>query len=127
VTTQIVSVRQVPPDQMILDVGPATLAGLTRQLTGIKTLLWNGPLGVFETPPFDTGTNQFAQNVAKATGEGKLISIAGGGDTVAALAHAGVVEKFSYVSTAGGAFLEWLEGKELPGYAALKKSARRAA
>jgi len=86
-----------------------------------KTLVWNGPLGAFETSPFDVGTNAAAQAAARLTMEGALTSVAGGGDTVAALAHAGVLNDFSYVSTAGGAFLEWLEGKELPGVAVLRK------
>ncbi|WP_290814732.1 phosphoglycerate kinase, partial [Ferrovibrio sp.] len=84
-----------------------------------KTLVWNGPLGAFETPPFDAGTVTVARTAAALTASGRLLSVAGGGDTVAALRHAGVAEEFSYVSTAGGAFLEWLEGKELPGVAAL--------
>jgi phosphoglycerate kinase len=84
-----------------------------------RTLVWNGPLGAFETPPFDAATTAFAQAVADATGKGALRSVAGGGDTVSALRHAGVIDKMSYVSTAGGAFLEWMEGKTLPGVAAL--------
>ena len=104
---------------MILDVGPATVAELTARLGTLKTLVWNGPLGAFETPPFDAGTTAFARAVAAATQAGGLRSVAGGGDTVSALRHAGVLEQMSYVSTAGGAFLEWLEGKTLPGVAAL--------
>jgi phosphoglycerate kinase len=86
-------------------------------------VVWNGPLGAFELPPFDAGTTALAQAVAELTEQGKLLSVAGGGDTVAALIHAGVMDKFSYVSTAGGAFLEWMEGKELPGVAALERAA----
>jgi len=119
VPTQTVAVRAVPADAMILDVGPATVAALTQRLASLKTLVWNGPLGAFETPPFDAATNALAEAVATATGQGGLRSVAGGGDTVSALRHAGVLDKLSYVSTAGGAFLEWLEGKTLPGVAAL--------
>ncbi len=119
VATQTVSIGAVPPDMMILDVGPATTAALVERLAAMKTLVWNGPLGAFETPPFDVATVAFARAVADATAAG-LRSVAGGGDTVAALHHAGVLEKLSYVSTAGGAFLEWLEGKTLPGVAALQ-------
>jgi phosphoglycerate kinase len=104
---------------MALDVGPASIAAFENRLATTRTLVWNGPFGAFETPPFDAGTVAAAQAVARATAEGHLLSVAGGGDTVAALAHAGVEDKFTYVSTAGGAFLEWLEGKELPGVAAL--------
>ncbi len=119
VATQTVSVNAVPADAMILDVGPATVAALTQRLATLKTLVWNGPLGAFETPPFDAATTALAVAVAAATGRGALRSVAGGGDTVSALRHAGVLNKLSYVSTAGGAFLEWLEGKTLPGVAAL--------
>jgi phosphoglycerate kinase len=119
VPTQTVTVGAVPADAMILDVGPATVAALTQRLASLKTLVWNGPLGAFETPPFDAATNALAKAVATATGQGRLRSVAGGGDTVSALRHAGVLDKLSYVSTAGGAFLEWLEGKTLPGVAAL--------
>jgi phosphoglycerate kinase len=104
---------------MILDVGPRSVSEFARQLKTLKTVVWNGPLGAFETPPFDRGTVSAARAVADLTREGKLLSVAGGGDTVAALAHAGVLNDFSYVSTAGGAFLEWLEGRTLPGVAAL--------
>jgi len=119
VATQTVAVNAVPADAMILDVGPATVAALIQRLGSLKTLVWNGPLGAFETPPFDAATNAFAEAVAAATGQGRLRSVAGGGDTVSALRHAGVLDRMSYVSTAGGAFLEWLEGKTLPGVAAL--------
>ena len=108
-------------DEMALDVGPATVEFLGLKLQGAKTVVWNGPLGAFEIQPFDAGTNAVAGLVAERTSEGGLLSVAGGGDTVAALAHAGVEEKFTYISAAGGAFLEWLEGKDLPGVAALKK------
>lgn len=119
VPTQTVSIDAVPADGMILDIGPASVAALIRHLATWKTLVWNGPLGAFETPPFDAATAAFAKAVADATGKGALRSVAGGGDTVSALRHAGVLDKMSYVSTAGGAFLEWLEGKTLPGVAAL--------
>jgi len=115
----LVAIDAVPADQMILDVGPETVARLSEVLRGAKTLVWNGPLGAFEVPPFDRGTVALAQVAAELTDSGALVSIAGGGDTVAALHHAGVAERFSYVSGAGGAFLEWLEGKTLPGVAAL--------
>jgi phosphoglycerate kinase len=105
---------------MILDVGPASVAALTARLPTIKTLVWNGPLGAFEIPPFDAATVALANSVAEATAKGTLCSVAGGGDTVSALRHAGVSEQLSYVSSAGGAFLEWLEGKTLPGVAALE-------
>jgi len=118
--TRTVAIEAVPADQMILDVGPKTVADIDLRLAGTKTLVWNGPLGAFETPPFDAGTLAVARQAAELTDSGRLLSVAGGGDTVAALAAAGVVERFSYVSTAGGAFLEWLEGKTLPGVAALE-------
>jgi phosphoglycerate kinase len=106
---------------MMLDVGPASVSAFTRQVASARTVVWNGPVGAFEVSPFDAGTNAVAHAVAAATRKG-VVSVAGGGDTVAALAHAGVTDQMSYVSTAGGAFLEWLEGKELPGVAALKKA-----
>ena len=115
----IVPIDAVPADQMILDVGPATIARLGEVLRSAKTMVWNGPLGAFEVPPFDRGTVALAQLAAELTDSGSMVSIAGGGDTVAALNHAGVGDRFSYVSGAGGAFLEWLEGKTLPGVAAL--------
>jgi phosphoglycerate kinase len=121
--SRAVSLDAVPADSMILDVGPKSIADLAKTLADCRTLVWNGPLGAFEIPPFDSGTNAVAREAAKLTKAGKLLSVAGGGDTVAALAHAGVVEDFSYVSTAGGAFLEWLEGKDLPGVAILKARA----
>ena len=118
--TRTVPIAEVPPGAMILDVGPATVAQITARLPGLRTLVWNGPLGAFETPPFDAATTALAHAVAEATQAGHLRSVAGGGDTVAALKHAGVVDKISYVSTAGGAFLEWMEGKMLPGILALQ-------
>lgn len=121
VATETVSIDAVPSDMMILDVGPKSVEAVTRHFEACKTLVWNGPLGAFETQPFDAGTNAAAQTAARLTKNGTLTSVAGGGDTVAALAHAGALEDFSYVSTAGGAFLEWLEGKELPGVAVLRK------
>jgi phosphoglycerate kinase len=113
----------VPADMMILDIGPATVARIGAALDEARTLVWNGPLGAFETPPFDRGTNAVAEKVAALTRAGRLRSVAGGGDTVAALAAAGLTDDLSYVSTAGGAFLEWLEGRELPGVAALAAAA----
>ncbi|WP_298020145.1 phosphoglycerate kinase [uncultured Parasphingopyxis sp.] len=115
------NVHEVAADEMILDIGPAAVEALGDVLKTCKTLVWNGPLGVFETPPFDKATVALAQTAAALTQEGSLVSVAGGGDTVAALNHAGVGGDFSFVSTAGGAFLEWMEGKELPGVAALAK------
>jgi phosphoglycerate kinase len=120
VATRTVAIDAVPDDQMILDVGPATVAQLTAALASWRTLLWNGPLGAFETSPFDAGTNALAEAVAARTEAGALVSVAGGGDTVAALRRAGAVDRMTYVSSAGGAFLEWLEGKTLPGVAALQ-------
>lgn len=109
-----------PADAMILDAGPATVAYIKEVLENAKTLIWNGPLGAFEIEPFNAATNAAAMAAAKLTNSGKLISVAGGGDTVAALNQAGAADKFTYISTAGGAFLEWMEGKELPGIAALQ-------
>lgn len=117
--TQVVPVGAIPADSMMLDVGPATVADLAKRLPGWRTLVWNGPLGAFETAPFDAATTALALAVAGATEAGTLRSVAGGGDTVSALKHAGVMERMSYVSAAGGAFLEWLEGKTLPGVAIL--------
>jgi phosphoglycerate kinase len=110
----------IAADEMALDVGPKTVAAFEARLRNTRTLVWNGPFGAFETAPFDAGTVAAAKLVAKATKSGNLLSVAGGGDTVAALNHAGVADAFSYVSTAGGAFLEWLEGQTLPGVAALE-------
>ncbi|WP_029011866.1 phosphoglycerate kinase [Niveispirillum irakense] len=120
---RLADVTDIAADEMMLDVGPKTVEFLSLKLQGAKTLVWNGPMGAFEIQPFDSGTNAVAGLVAALTQQGRLLSVAGGGDTVAALEHAGVADKFSYVSTAGGAFLEWLEGKTLPGVAALEKHA----
>ena len=109
-----------PADAMILDAGPLTVAYIEQVLKNAKTLIWNGPLGAFEIEPFNAATNAAAQAAAKLTRSGKLVSVAGGGDTVAALNQAEAADKFTYISTAGGAFLEWMEGKELPGVAALQ-------
>ncbi|ACJ00741.1 phosphoglycerate kinase [Rhodospirillum centenum] len=116
---RVVPVEQIADDEMMLDVGPATVEFVGLKLQGAKTVVWNGPMGAFEIRPFDSGTNAVAGLVAALTGDGRVLSVAGGGDTVAALEQAGVAGRFSYVSTAGGAFLEWLEGKELPGVKAL--------
>jgi phosphoglycerate kinase len=110
----------IPPDGMILDVGPLSVERIRAAIDDAATLVWNGPLGAFELPPFDHGTVLAAKHAARRTKAGKLVSVAGGGDTVAALKHAGVAHDFTYVSTAGGAFLEWLEGKPLPGVEVLK-------
>jgi phosphoglycerate kinase len=112
-----------PADRMILDVGPATVARINSALEGARTLVWNGPLGAFETAPFDEGTSAVARRAAALTRAGALLSVAGGGDTVGALNGAGAADDFTYISTAGGAFLEWLEGRTLPGVAALEESA----
>jgi phosphoglycerate kinase len=117
--TRTVNVHEVAADEMILDVGPAAVEALGDALKTCRTLVWNGPLGAFEISPFDAATVALAQTAAALTQSGSLVSVAGGGDTVAALNHAGVADRFSFVSTAGGAFLEWMEGKELPGVAAL--------
>ena len=116
------NVHEVAADEMILDVGPAAVEALADVLKTCRTLVWNGPLGAFETQPFDAATVALARSAAALTKEGVLISVAGGGDTVAALNHAGVADDFTYISTAGGAFLEWMEGKELPGVVALQTS-----
>ncbi len=118
---RVVAPEDVADDEMIVDVGPSTVKAVEAALADCRTLLWNGPMGAFELDPFDAGTNGVALAAADLTDAGKLKTVAGGGDTVAALAKAGVLERFSYVSTAGGAFLEWLEGKELPGVAALHR------
>jgi len=115
------NVHEVHADEMILDVGPAAVEALSDVLKTCKTLVWNGPLGAFEIPPFDTATVALAKTAAALTKEGSLVSVAGGGDTVAALNHAGVTQDFTFVSTAGGAFLEWMEGRTLPGVAALQQ------
>ncbi len=115
----VAPVEGVADDAMILDIGPATAKRIAARLEGVKTVVWNGPLGAFELAGFDQGTNTVARAIARLTRAGGLVSVAGGGDTLAALSHAGASDDFTYVSTAGGAFLEWLEGKELPGVAAL--------
>jgi phosphoglycerate kinase len=114
------NVHEVAPDEMILDIGPAATEALADVLKTCRTLVWNGPLGAFETPPFDAATLALARTAAALTQEGSLVSVAGGGDTVAALNQAGVADAFTFVSTAGGAFLEWMEGKPLPGVEALR-------
>lgn len=123
-SARTVAIDAVGPKDMILDVGSETVHDLILALGECRTVVWNGPLGAFEFSPFDAGTNAVARAVADMTRAGKALSVAGGGDTVAALAHAGVSDSFSYISTAGGAFLEWLEGKELPGVAALGRAAK---
>ena len=117
--SETVSVTECPSNAMILDAGPQTVSLIIEHFEGAKTIVWNGPLGAFEIPPFDTATKAAAQAAARMTREGHLLTVAGGGDTVAALNAAGVASDFTYISTAGGAFLEWLEGKVLPGVAAL--------
>ncbi|MFD1951429.1 phosphoglycerate kinase [Sphingomonas arantia] len=117
--TRTVNVHEVAADEMILDVGPAATESLGDVLKNCRTLVWNGPMGAFETPPFDTATVALARTAAALTESGSLVSVAGGGDTVAALNQAGVADRFTFVSTAGGAFLEWMEGKPLPGVQAL--------
>ena len=109
-----------PQDEMILDIGPRSVSAVEEALAHAKTLVWNGPFGAFETPPFDAATMAIAKTAASLTQEGKLKAVAGGGDTVAALNEAEVAGDFTYVSTAGGAFLEWMEGKALPGVEALR-------
>lgn len=118
--SETVSVESCPQDAMILDAGPATVAKIAEVFAASRTLIWNGPLGAFEIAPFDAATNAAAQKAGALTAAGKLVSVAGGGDTVAALNKAGVADQFTYISSAGGAFLEWMEGKDLPGVAALK-------
>jgi phosphoglycerate kinase len=120
-TVRTANVHEVGADEMILDVGPAAVEAFSDVIKTCRTLVWNGPLGAFETPPFDTATVALARTAAALTKEGSLISVAGGGDTVSALNHAGVTEDFTFVSTAGGAFLEWMEGRKLPGVAALEQ------
>ncbi len=119
----ICDIGEVPPDGLILDIGPKTVGDLKRRLGEVRTLLWNGPVGAFEVPPFGEGTFALAREAARLTKEGKLVSVAGGGDTVAALNAAGAAKDFTYISTAGGAFLEWLGGRELPAVAALARAA----
>jgi len=122
-SVRTVNVHEVAPDEMILDIGPAAVEALADVLKTCRTLVWNGPLGAFEVAPFDAATVALAKTAAALTKEGSLVSVAGGGDTVAALNHAGVAGDLTFVSTAGGAFLEWMEGRELPGVAALERSA----
>jgi phosphoglycerate kinase len=117
---EVVGAHACPPDAMILDAGPQAVAHIIATLDAAKTLIWNGPLGAFEISPFDAATNAAATHAAELSQAGKLTSVAGGGDTVAALNKSGAAEGFTYISTAGGAFLEWMEGKDLPGVAALK-------
>jgi phosphoglycerate kinase len=119
--TQVVKIDAIPANMMALDVGPATVEAFIKRLPHIKTIIWNGPLGAFETKPFDASTNALADAIGKATKEGKIISVGGGGDTVSALKLAGVQNELTYLSSAGGAFLEWMEGKILPGVIALSK------
>lgn len=119
---QAVDIEKIPADSMAIDLGPQTIAYINSKIENCKTVLWNGPLGVFEIKPFDCATNAVAKFVAQQTQNGQCLSIAGGGDTISALENAQAVSGFSYISTAGGAFLEWLEGRELPGVSALKRS-----
>jgi len=116
---EVVAAEKIPADKMALDIGPETVKAITEKLRGCKTVIWNGPLGAFEYPPFDVGTISVARAIAGLTKASGLVSVAGGGDVLAAIAKAGLSNQFTYVSTAGGAFLEWLEGKELPGITAL--------
>lgn len=118
--SDVVPITAIPKDSMILDIGPESVQAFCDQLRASKTLIWNGPVGAFETSPFDVSTVTLARVAASLTKTGALKSVAGGGDTVAALTHAGLADRFSYLSTAGGAFLEWMEGKKLPGVAALE-------
>ena len=122
--SEVVPANACPADAMILDAGPQTVAAIREVFAACRTLIWNGPLGAFEIEPFDAATNAVAQAAAQLTREGKLVSVAGGGDTVAALNKAGVADDFSFISTAGGAFLEWMEGKDLPGVAVLVAAKR---
>jgi len=117
--SEVVNIKDIPEDQMVLDVGPVSVRTVINRMAESKTLLWNGPFGAFEMQPFDAGTNGVARGAADLTRSGALLSVAGGGDTVAALVNAGIAGELTYMSTAGGAFLEWLEGKVLPGVAAL--------
>lgn len=119
---EVVSIEAIPADAMVLDVGPKSIEAINDWISRAHTLVWNGPLGAFEIEPFDAATVAAAKHAAERTKAGQLVSVAGGGDTVAALNHAGVADDFSYVSTAGGAFLEWMEGKELPGVSVLSKA-----
>jgi phosphoglycerate kinase len=118
--SRVVDADHVGPEDMILDIGPRTIEHVISVLARVKTLVWNGPFGASELEPFDNGTTEVAEAAAELTETGRLVSVAGGGDTVAALNAAGVADRFTYVSTAGGAFLEWMEGKALPGVEVLK-------
>jgi phosphoglycerate kinase len=122
---RVCPVTEVPDGALILDFGPESIAALEERLKTVRTVLWNGPLGAFETPPFGEGTFALAREVASLTKDGRLVSVAGGGDTVRALKEAGAASGFTYISTAGGAFLEWLGGHDLPGVAALARSGAR--
>ena len=119
--TETFSFDDMPPDMMILDAGPKSVQAIIERVNRSRTVVWNGPLGAFETKPFDEGTNKAAQAVAEATAQGKVRSIGGGGDTMAALAQAGCADSFTFISTGGGAFLEWLEGKDMPGLDAMRR------
>jgi phosphoglycerate kinase len=119
---RVIQIGEVEPDEMILDAGPLSVAEVVLKLDQVKTLVWNGPFGAFELPPFDTATVTVAKAAAKRVKAGQLVAVAGGGDTVAAMNHAGVADDLTYISTAGGAFLEWMEGKALPGVEALRLS-----
>jgi phosphoglycerate kinase len=119
---RVVPVTDVAADEMILDAGPESIKAVVDRLKTTKTLVWNGPFGAFELEPFDTATVAVAQEAARLTKAGKLVCVAGGGDTVSAMNQAGVADDLTYVSTAGGAFLEWMEGKPLPGVEALRKA-----
>ena len=121
VSTRIVSARDIKAKEMILDAGPESTKAAIAALSNCRTLVWNGPMGAFEIPPFDSATNALARAVADRSAAGTLLSVAGGGDTLAALANAGFSHDVSYISTAGGAFLEWLEGRTLPGVEALRR------
>jgi phosphoglycerate kinase len=118
--SRVVDVADVGPADMILDIGPRSVEQVVSVVAGVTTRVWNGPFGAFELEPFDIGTIEIAEAAAELTSAGKLVTVAGGGDTVSALNAARVVDRFTYVSTAGGAFLEWLEGKALPGVEVLK-------
>ena len=124
---ETVTIDKISADMMVLDAGPQTIEICKQAVDNSKTLVWNGPMGAFEIEPFEKGTVALASYAGKRTQAGKLCSVAGGGDTVSALKMAKVLDQFSYISTAGGAFLEWLEGKDLPGVAALKTNNKKAA
>jgi phosphoglycerate kinase len=119
---QVVGLEEIPPGYMVLDFGPRSIAALKRDLADCRTVIWNGPLGAFELPPFATATFTLLENLAARSRAGEVTSVLGGGDTVAALNQTGLADDMSYVSTAGGAFLEWMEGKALPGLVALAQN-----